>query len=497
MSQGHWDDVVAAALVGVHSRPVGLDGAPALIADRLAGRDRDSTALVLDIAALTATAHAASAPPGVTAESVAPAPADDRPPISDVAAATVTRALDFSPAISEVCLRLLAASGRRPPPSLLPPLLARTARSVAFRPVIDTIVGPPGRWLAANAPQLGAVLPAVPARAGGAPEAVELPDRTVWEHGDLAARASFLGALRRADPAAARELLARSWKSEPGPERDAFIVVLRQRASMADEDFLEAALDDRRGAVRATAAEILDTLGESALQQRLFEAASAMLVVGRSRLGKTVITTAPPAALDPALRRDGVVAKAPAGIGPGAWIVQQVIGRIHPRRWESLWARTPAQIVAAVADGETALIAGLATATLAHRDRTWAEALLHRPGQPRPELIGLAGEDRIVARIRGLSGETARLALRALPRPWPEPVSRHAVELLRDELRNARQVTTGILQLTDLLSVGLPATEEWCRAIEELRSATDLAPGQLATLAEALRIRLVLTRELT
>ena len=79
----------------------------------------------------------------------------------------------------------------------------------------------------------------------------------VWADGEQAERRALFERLRRSDPAAARELLERTFAEETWEDRAAFVAALAHGLSDADEPFLEAALDDSRKPVRNAAATLL------------------------------------------------------------------------------------------------------------------------------------------------------------------------------------------------------------------------------------------------
>ncbi len=82
------------------------------------------------------------------------------------------------------------------------------------------------------------------ALAGTARDAL-LADPRAWETGGRAERVGYLTALRGQDPVVARELLAAGWSRENAEERAQLLAALRHGLSLADEEFLEDALDDR------------------------------------------------------------------------------------------------------------------------------------------------------------------------------------------------------------------------------------------------------------
>ncbi|MFW0793344.1 DUF5691 domain-containing protein [Gordonia sp. CPCC 205515] len=483
-----WEDTVSAALVGVRTRPVTTDDVDPVIGAHLPTTSTDPVVTTLTIAALTAVAHQSLGPESVVAEPIPPAPADPRPPMSALAAAYVHRALDLTPRLADWCLNLLGRSTVAPPSTLLPALLARTSREVDIRETVARIVGPRGHWLAQYAPELGAVLPT-------ATSAAQLDD-SAWTHGQPAERRGYLAALRERDPHAALDLLGQTWTAETGDDRELLITALRPNLSPYDEAFLEAALDDRRKAVRTAAAGLLVTLAGSVLQDRLFHAAASCLHVGRTRFRGQHIAITLPAEPDVALARDGIALKAPRGAGIGAFVLSQLISRVPPHRWEAHFSMTPDTIVGAIDPAEAGLVAALCTAAVTHRDRRWATALLAHPAAT-PDIIAVADETHVVDAFPTLPGALKVPALRAYPGVWPDALCRSAVRMLQAELSGSRFITPPAVQIIALMATGLPATDGWRQSVEAMRESAPIATTQFATLSEALRIRSVLEKELT
>jgi hypothetical protein len=163
---------------------------------------------------------------------------------------------------------------------------------------------------------------------------------------------------------------------------------------MADETFLEAALDDRRKEVRTVAANLLARLPESRLVGRMIERVEPLLriVPGEQRsllalkVGrKARISVGLPAACDKPMIRDGVEPKPPHGEGEKSWWLRQMVAAIPP----SHWTRTSGESVAALLEAaqsnqqwKATLVTAWTQATEAHRDAEWAEAMLSALKEP-------------------------------------------------------------------------------------------------------------------
>ena len=98
-------------------------------------------------------------------------------------------------------------------------------------------------------------------------------------------------ALRRADPAAARNLLADNYSRESASNRAEFLAVLADGLSGADQDFLLAAVGDRSRVVAAAAIALLTRLPDSPLRRDMRTLAARHLTIGRRLLRTTVTVT--------------------------------------------------------------------------------------------------------------------------------------------------------------------------------------------------------------
>jgi hypothetical protein len=439
-----WDELVSTALVGTERRPV-----PEATAAGLAVAGGDPAALLLDRAALLAAERRA----GQVARRLAPlppAPEERTPPASPAAARRLARILagDHLEVLPE-WLEAAAARGVRPPADLLPDLLGLGRRDRSRRPAIAAVAGRRGRWLAGLNPEWAYLL--AESDPGGEPD----PD--AWELGDAGQRREHLARLRAADPDAARETLAASWRKETAADRADFVAVLAGGLSPADEPFLEAALDDRAATVREAAADLLARLPGSALGRRMAERATACLRVERRLRGARLVVE-PPADCDQAMERDGVRGRPPKGTGERAWWLEQVLARTPLATWTGRLGAGPAEILRLRLDEWGPVVrAGWVRAALLQRDPDWAAALLaHEPSR---ELLLLLPPARRSAHAARLVGDASPNELGAmlvdLPRPWHGELAEAVLARLRkagkDDWRLRRVFRLAALRLsTDL-----------------------------------------------
>lgn len=444
---GDWGELVGAALLGTGRRR-GSGGGPREL---------------LDAAAVHTLRRRAGLRPAEAAPRPRPAPADPRPEPPEPARRRLARLLagraeagagsgrrGASPDLAELLPQWLAAAGRhgyRAPAVLLPALLDAARARSDLRPQALALAGPRGMWLAGLNPDWRFALRA--GAGGGLPDPEDTAAvRQLWQEGLFAERAGLLGAVRARDPAAAVRLLSSTWATERAEDRLMFLDSLRVGLSAGDEPFLEAALDDRSRNVRATAAELLSALPESALAGRM--ARRALACVGPDGV-------APPAGCDAGMLRDGVAERPPAGRGERSWWLGQLVEAAPLSCWRDRFGGLDAAAIVALPmpGGESwaeELHAAWCRAAVRQRDPEWAAALLGSPAAPTataPGTASLAERARLlsvlpegeragwVARFIGAHGlSEAFQLLGACVVPWAGPLGRAVVDAL-DAAREA------------------------------------------------------------
>lgn len=448
-----YDDLVAVATVGVGRRPelvtglAGPAGAHAHVLSRA-----DPAASVLDAAALLTVARRAGWRPMAGVSHPEPAAADAAPELSPRAARLLDQARGTDAGLLADLLTAAAVAGYRAPVPLLPELLDAATRDRALRPAVAGVLGQRGRWLAAQRADWQRLDWHRVADGAAAPGPADGP--AAWQTGRRGERIRYLAALRDADPAAARELLAAGWASETGDDRAELLPVLARELSPADEEFLEAALDDRKGAVRAAAVRLLARLPGSAWCRRATARATPLLQLEGSPPRHTLAARLP-GGLDPAATRDGIGGQPPPpGISVAAWQLTQVIAAVPLDQWAGRFGLTPAGIVALPVSGDLArhVHAGWRLAAVRQASPDWAAALL-AAGARHPQTVRASERspaawpaDGQLAAVLPPADQAARVAallsrtaitpdalaeLRACPGPWPASLAEVVVSMLR------------------------------------------------------------------
>ncbi len=450
---GAWEELVTAALLGTDRRtPPGCEPG------------REAPVALLDAAAVETVRRRAGLRPTPAAQRPRPAPEDPRPALPPAAARRLAMLLadrpgtagggrrGTAPDLMELLPQWLAAANARgfaAPPQALPALLDAARGRTDLRPAALTFAGPRAVWLARLNPDWRFALRATP---GGGAALPHLEDtdrvRQLWQEGLFAERVALLAAIRSREPGAARELLSTTWATERAEDRLMFLDSLRTGLGPDDEPFLEQALADRSRNVRATAAELLSALPDSALAARMAVRAGACVAVDRTRETPTIVVEAPHEC-DASMERDGVAPKAPAGRGERSWWLGQLVEAAPLGTWPArLGGRTPREIVAlpVADDWQGDLHAAWCRAAVRQRDAEWARALLGSPSAPEaggPGAVSLAERAKLLGTLgsaeraewvagfiatHGLSEAFQLLGVCAVP--WAAPLGRAVVDAL-------------------------------------------------------------------
>jgi hypothetical protein len=464
--------------------------------------------------------QAASAP-----EPPAACPPDHLPACSPRAAELLRTFLEHPRReLLEEALELLARSGHRLPPALLPRALDRCERVPPAKLV--PVLGERGRWLCQFKQDWQRII----TTASGDDRALPADADQIWSEGKLTERQAILEKARRIDPPRGRQWLAEVWEKEPADARNDLLSTLEAGLSEADVPFLESALADGSKKVRATASLLLCRFPGSDLTQRMRSLGETMLTFAapqpegklklfvKSLTGTRVdagkLTVTPAKQFDKAWEKDGLLEKPPPGRGQREFWLTQVLERIPPTHWEKRFQATPAELIAAVAgddSAESVLQAWSAAARGWHLEQ-WAIALCDawqtqaidaiKPNAPHParqrlvELFPFIPREKAEELAYSLLSTPERIRtaddLGLLPRPWSKEFSQTYLKAFRERSQTVQAVSAfDFLQTAPVAAVALspdcfaeaqnpwdipdqPEMAYWKRAVESFLEVVQL-----------------------
>ncbi|MFK8184337.1 MAG: DUF5691 domain-containing protein [Phormidesmis sp.] len=318
------------------------------------------------IYAQVGSAHTLSLP---NLPAIEPCEPDTKPCCNRQVTKHLETAIQEQPVVLPEFLTLVASAGQSVTPKLLPPLLALGTTQRELRANILPVLGQRGQWLAAQNSDWHYAMPV--SIEDFSPESKTFEAH--WQNGTRQARLSFLLRWRECHPAAMRDFLAQEWSAETAKDRERFITVFAQHLSMADECFLEQALEDRAKGVRKAAIALLKELPDSRLYKRMSERLGDF--IQRSGQGKNFkISVSLPAQYDSSWAKDGIEPKAQDWwLGERAGWLQQMVASAPL----SMWQVEPAVAVNAVEKSEwrDVFLTGWAIAAKTQQNEDWAKTL--------------------------------------------------------------------------------------------------------------------------
>ena len=446
-----YDDLVSSALLGTARRGPGPAGLPPDVLAAAPGLTTADPATALLGAATLLTLRRVAGfrperhPAGAHAGTVrAPAQTGDRLPPD-----AVRRLVDLCERADRDLLGqwlpAARATGRWLPATVLPRLFAVVGDAAELAPAALAVAGERGRWLApawcaAQPPrQVRALAQAVVALPGGAglpgvtgpgDQGPLDPDDPTWRLAPLSVRREWLTAARRRDPAGARELLDAGWAAELPADRAVLLACLAVGRSLADEDFLQARLADRRADIRHQAGRLLAFLPGSRHAAWLRDQARAALRVDARRPGQLdvrppVAGTADPPADRPGAGGPGRSARPP---DPPGDRLQELIRSVPLGTWTELLAATPEEVLALriPPDWRDVVRSAWVRAAVDQADRSWARALLatmrHGPVVERTALARLLPPAELEVHAAAALGRDDAV-LNLCPAPWSPALS--------------------------------------------------------------------------
>lgn len=238
-------------------------------------------------------------------------------------------------------LDLLAEQNSIVPPVFLPDLLQYGASNPALQSRILNSIGHRGTWLAQFVPNWNYATTT----------SLKNQAEEVFFYGILSERISYIKQLHQKNPLKAIDLLEEVWASESYANRADFIKAIGDSLVADDEPFLEKALSDTRKEVREPAANLLATLANSSLVQRMQQLIQTLISYDAQQ--DLFLVELPNSCTD-TMKRDGIQArKEPLkGQGPKANQLAQIISKIAPQWWVDTFDKSPEQLLSLAAKTE-------------------------------------------------------------------------------------------------------------------------------------------------
>lgn len=428
------EPLAAAALLGTSRRPPVWPQVPGALGELLTQLDStEPEARLLRTAGVLDLALEAGQEPAPAGPTFPEAPPEELPlvvsPALQVALGQILAGNQTEILIEY--LDLLAARRHRAPDAYLPSILGASTQQPALRRAIGRLPGQRHRWLASLNPDWQRVLDESADSSGQ-----HLPE-SLLETGTLAERLAVLRQIRRTDPDRARELLAALLPKEAARERQELLSTVTDAPQPTDEPFLESLLADKARGVRKLAAYALSRLPQSSFALRIQARLEPLVEVRKRMLRSPTLEFTPPATFDPVWSRDALEEKPPAGEGPRAAWLRQLVEWTPLAWWQTHTGLAPDAILQAIAPSEwnVPLVLGLVEAAKHQRDPAWATALVELPPRPeltfdRAELASIAGSACVEAWILRIAQNDIAEALERAARldSWSVPL---AVTLLR------------------------------------------------------------------
>jgi Family of unknown function (DUF5691)/SWIM zinc finger len=464
-----------------------------------------SAASLLEASAVALLYGRAGTTPAPGRPGVPPAPAETGPPLPPASGARLLRLLGDggAPGGAQVADALLAewlaaaaAHGGHVPPEALPALLDAGRRDPAIRAALARVAGRRGGWLAERRADWRWLLDEAPP--------ADAADPAAWATGTAGERLAYLARLRAADPGGARDLLAASWAAESPEDRVRFLATFETGLSLADDAFLDAALDDRRREVREAALYLLRRLPGARLGRHMAARARAAVRLDRRTSGRDRLRVEPPPELDAEMRRDGVTATPARGAGAGAWLLEEVVAGAPLDVWTGDFARSPAAVLELTHghDWETPLVHGWAKAAIRQHHPGWASALVANDARRGPAALREAV--RWDLHLVLPPAELARLAVDAVVREdaaahrllalhegdWPGELAAAVLETIAHRARADRHSW----QLAELCrSAARAMPPEYADAVGRLAGRLDQEHAELSRVRPVAELARILT----
>jgi len=200
-----------------------------------------------------------------------------------------------------------------------------------------------------------------------------------WEIGTKDERLTILQFLRSKNPVLGLEKIESTWEEDDLKLRVAFVKMIDTNLSLADEDFLEKCLNDKRKDIRREAANLLSKLEGSKLIERMFERVKEMITLKSRTTKKEKIDITLPDILQEEMIRDGLDPRKKWGKGgmKASYFAQMFI-TIPPSKWELFFGKKAKEILSIFVRSEWSemLVQVSIDATIHWKDENWMVAIM-------------------------------------------------------------------------------------------------------------------------
>lgn len=313
-------------------------------------------------------------------------------------------------------------------------------------------------------------------------------------------RDATIAAIRKADPAAGRELIGEACARLDAASRARVLRLLYPQLNPDDEDILEAALDDRGKAVRAVGIELLNSLTSSARALRL--ASQLELLVQRTGMLRKMIEITYPSPPEGEQLRD--LSPDPGEVIEQQWFDTIVVGA-PLTGWEDMLGLPADKIINSNLSHPSELMRAWTKAAIAQDNQTWIEALFAKAQDPEllPFVTPATAAEAFLARAKAheknppanpkrskdknlvdqvVLREEHKLAalLSGLPGPWDVAFSTHVIGWVREapdnNLARVRLQLSHTVLSQRLAPETQPKLEHW---LDNVRGGRDKAVEQL------------------
>lgn len=349
--------------------------AAAILGPERAGGDAGTPGRLLSLAAVSGTRARAGHRPSRCGARIDECPTDGAP-VANPGSLTVLSRLLAEPDAGLIVewAECAHARGLRVAERIVPAVLEWWCRQPQRTGVVFSVCGRTGEWLASLNPSWRK-----PVAGDHIPPDVE----QIWQTGRTPERLAVLLTIRAHEPARGLALVQSTWASDGADERRRFMEALAEGATLDDEPFLEAALDDKSKLVRRAAASVLGTIPGSRRRARINEIARTLIAVhGKKGILRSSMKVAlkPPESFEKAWERDGIEEQAAGGKGKRAWWLHQIVAHADLSVWTEATGLDPEGFLDALAEDDfyPDALSGIAQALRTQADLAWARALVRR-----------------------------------------------------------------------------------------------------------------------